>query len=111
MFIPPEYLTEQELAVPVVSWVNGTPVIGDAAHDHEHPGGGCGCGGCSICSRTTQADQVVQARSLEDEGNALQFSFMSPLVNFTSDRLPILSNNTNGLLAKLNFNQLKVRST
>lgn len=104
MFIPPEYLTEQEIAVPVVSWVNGTPVIGDAAHEHEHPSGGCGCGGCSICSRTKQADEVAQARSLEDEGNALQFSLMSPLVNSISDRLPILLNNTNGFLAKLNLN-------
>ncbi|MEY4179385.1 MAG: hypothetical protein RLY70_2959 [Planctomycetota bacterium] len=35
-FVPAEYLTPEQLAVPVITWIDGTPFIGDLAHDHEH---------------------------------------------------------------------------
>ncbi len=36
MFVPPEHLSAAELAVPVVTWINGVAHIGDLAHDHDH---------------------------------------------------------------------------
>ena len=36
MFVPPEYLSETELAVPVMTWINGVAYEGDLAHDHDH---------------------------------------------------------------------------
>lgn len=35
-FVPAEYLTPEQLAVPVITWIDGTPYLGDLAHDHEH---------------------------------------------------------------------------
>ncbi|MDX1927364.1 MAG: Calx-beta domain-containing protein [Pirellulaceae bacterium] len=35
MFVPPEFLSAEELAVPVVTWINGVAYIGDLAHDHN----------------------------------------------------------------------------
>ncbi|MFO0902264.1 MAG: Calx-beta domain-containing protein [Pirellulales bacterium] len=34
-FIPAELLTPEQLAVPVITWIDGTPQIGDWAHDHD----------------------------------------------------------------------------
>ncbi len=35
MFVPPEFLSAEELAVPVMTWINGVAHVGDLAHDHE----------------------------------------------------------------------------
>ena len=35
MFIPAEYLSAEELAVPVMTTINGVAYVGDLAHDHE----------------------------------------------------------------------------
>ena len=35
MFVPPEFLSAEELAVPVVTWINGVAHIGDLAHEHD----------------------------------------------------------------------------
>ncbi len=35
LFVPPEYLSAEELAVPVVTWINGVAYVGDLAHDHD----------------------------------------------------------------------------
>ncbi len=51
MFVPAEHLTAAELAVPVMTWINGVPYVGDLAHGSEH--GGCGgCGACGSCKAT-----------------------------------------------------------
>ena len=34
MFVPPEFLTQEQLAVPVVTWINGQSFVGDLAHAH-----------------------------------------------------------------------------
>ena len=34
MFAPPEFLTQEQLAVPVVTWINGQSFVGDLAHEH-----------------------------------------------------------------------------
>ncbi len=36
MFVPPEYLSAEQLAVPVMTWIDGVSYVGDLAHDHEH---------------------------------------------------------------------------
>jgi hypothetical protein len=33
--VPPEFLSAEELAVPVVTWINGVAHIGDLAHEHD----------------------------------------------------------------------------
>jgi hypothetical protein len=38
-FVPAEFLTPEQLAVPIITWINGTPYIGDLAHDHDHEDG------------------------------------------------------------------------
>ena len=73
MFIPPEYLTDQELAVPVMSWVNGVPVVGDAAHDHEH----------------------------SNETDLVQEILMSPVVYSTLDSLSSNSNSSKNAASNL----------
>jgi Calx-beta domain/Metallo-peptidase family M12B Reprolysin-like len=75
MFIPPEYLADQELAVPVMSWVNGTPVLGDAAHDHEH----------------------------SNETDLVQEILMSPVVYSTLDSLSSNSNSAKNVTSNLEF--------
>jgi hypothetical protein len=35
MFMPAEYLTAEELAVPVMTWIDDVAYVGDVAHDHE----------------------------------------------------------------------------
>ena len=35
MFAPPEFLTAEQLAVPVVTWINGQSFVGDLAHEHD----------------------------------------------------------------------------
>ena len=104
MFIPPENLTAQELAVPVMSWVNGTPVIGDAAHDHEHSSGsgGCGCSGpgCPICSGSVR---LSQSDNLENEPNLMQELLMSPVVLATRDPLSSHSDSAKIVARKLEF--------
>ncbi len=35
MFAPPEFLTQEQLAVPVVTWINGQSFVGDLAHEHD----------------------------------------------------------------------------
>jgi hypothetical protein len=36
MFVPPEFLTAEQLAVPTMTWINGIAHVGDLAHDHDH---------------------------------------------------------------------------
>ena len=36
MFMPAEYLTAEQLAVPVMTSINGVSYVGDLAHDHEN---------------------------------------------------------------------------
>lgn len=56
MFVPPEDLTAEQLAVPVTTWINGVAYVGDLAHDH----GGCGCGSCGICNAVATKSELVQ---------------------------------------------------
>jgi len=35
-FIPAEMLTPEQLSVPVITWINGTPLVGDWAHGFEN---------------------------------------------------------------------------
>ncbi len=34
MFTTPEFLTQEQLAVPVITWINGQSFVGDLAHEH-----------------------------------------------------------------------------
>jgi hypothetical protein len=36
MFVPPEFLSAEQLSVPVMTWIDGVPHVGDLAHEHEH---------------------------------------------------------------------------
>lgn len=35
MFVPSEFLSQEQLSVPVVTWINGKSFLGDFAHDHD----------------------------------------------------------------------------
>ena len=35
MFVPPEFLSAEQLSVPVMTWIDGVAHVGDLAHDHE----------------------------------------------------------------------------
>jgi len=36
MFVPPEFLSAEQLSVPVMTWIDGVAHVGDLAHDHDH---------------------------------------------------------------------------
>ena len=36
MFVPPEFLSAEQLSVPVMTWIDGVAHVGDLAHEHEH---------------------------------------------------------------------------
>lgn len=35
MFVPSEFLSQEQLSVPVVTWINGKSFLGDLSHDHD----------------------------------------------------------------------------
>ena len=36
MFVPPEFLSAEQLSVPTITWIDGVAHVGDLAHEHEH---------------------------------------------------------------------------